>query len=125
MGSLEEKIVEQDLRSFARSDDNAECRSVIVELNVPPARLEMQSGRRVPHRRSTKLDPNEIPRDEKGAMDDLENKLHALGVTRNVTRLDVAQAFVVDLSPDQLRSVASLPAVGTIRPNRTHRVSAH
>jgi hypothetical protein len=55
-------------------------------------------------------------------MDLLENGLKRLGLDRELVRLNVAQAFVLDVTPGQLRRILALPLVGRVRPNRTHRV---
>jgi hypothetical protein len=36
-------------------------------------------------------------------------------------RLEYAEAFVLDVSPEELREIASWPEVAFVRPNRVHR----
>jgi len=53
-------------------------------------------------------------------MDELEKELNALGLGNDLVRLSTASAFVVRVSPTQLRALFGLPLVGIIRPNRIH-----
>ena len=52
----------------------------------------------------------------------LEQELKRLGLGRDLVRLNQAQAFVVNVSPVQLRALTESPLVGVIRPNRIHRM---
>jgi len=56
---------------------------------------------------------------ERHHMDRLESELRKL-IGDSFVRLDMAQAFVIDVTPEQLRAVAKLAKTGCIRPNRTH-----
>lgn len=116
------KITDFELRSFAEDDTTQSLRSVIVE--VRPTALGLKRDSLTDHFR----DPGkrfEIQygplsgASEKDALDRLEAELRALGLF-DAVRLNAASAFVVDVSPAQLRAISLLPQVGVIRPNRTH-----
>lgn len=117
------KIIDPDLRSFAEDGGTDEPRSVIVELNATPLDLLLEPSRRLgpPRERvPIALGASHVKHEQK-AMDKLERELAALGLGNNLVRLNTASAFVVNVSSDQLRAISSLPLVGIIRPNRTHR----
>jgi|SRR3954453_22418112 hypothetical protein len=123
MADLEQKIHEPDLRRFAKSKDAKQQRSVIVELEAPPAKLSapMNQGT-LSSSYSRELLP-ESAQEVDGGMERLENYLRSIAEGGDIIRLGFAQAFVIEASPKQLRSIAKLSEVGAIRPNRTHRVS--
>ncbi|WP_165225055.1 hypothetical protein [Aquisphaera insulae] len=117
------KIDLGELRDFAAASGTSR-RSVIVEL--------CGAGLKVPARPASRAMPPKsevVPRGTRPdlgrgeAMDQLQQALGALGLARDVVRLDAAEAFVVSVTPAQLRDVAGLPLVGIVRPNRTHRAS--
>lgn len=116
------KIQEPDLHLFAEEGDVQDRRSVIVELKAPPAQLAMNNQTR---HRSTRTYKELIPEESqantrvRADMDQLEHKLCSLGLSQPV-RLDLAQAFVVNVTPEQLRKIASLESVDAIRPNHIH-----
>lgn len=117
------KIVDTDLRNFAKDCGTDEPRSVIVELNATPLELPVNASQRsgLPRMRlSIPVDASQVNQEQK-AMDKLESELAALGLGNDLVRLNTASAFVVNVSSDQLRAISSLPLVGVIRPNRTHR----
>jgi hypothetical protein len=124
------KIPNPELRNFAESSDSDEERSVIVELGTEPLRLaprEVSPRPRVPPpaaARRPDLDDLINVEGNAGSMRQLESELNACGLDRDLVRLDAAQAFVVSVTPCQLRALSRLPLVGIIRPNRTHRVSS-
>jgi hypothetical protein len=123
-----EKIPDTDLRDFVKAGGHNGRRSVIVELGVDPVPIEPRDP----------LGPPMIPaprKDQVASRDDLiniegnaasmkqlEDELVSLGLGRDLVRLEAAQAFVLTVTPDDLRAVARLPLVGVIRPNRVHRV---
>lgn len=114
------KLAGADLAKFVE-DDSAGKRSVIIELagdtpQVQFAESAAEGGSPRPF--------SALPIDEESVrehMDRLERQLTKL-VDHKPVRLDVAQAFVVELAPEQLRAVTLLEEVGLVRPNRTHRV---
>ena len=112
------KISDPELLKFA-GQDTASKVSVIVELSIEHAPIELAD----PDPNSGLVRPYEaLPIDEAAEcqrMDRLERELKKL-VTSETVRLDTAQAFVVDLTPSQLRAVLRLTDVGCVRPNRTH-----
>jgi len=133
------KIVDRGLRSFADSDEGDVQQSVIVELAAPAvgkprtyeSRLSPVERLRPVERLSpadmavTKPDrkPNKpVALTEHGVqLDALEEQLSAI-VNDDLVRLNAAEAFVVNVNPDQLRAICALGLVGTIRPNRVHSV---
>ncbi|NLF32172.1 MAG: hypothetical protein GX591_14955 [Planctomycetes bacterium] len=57
-------------------------------------------------------------------MDTLEKHLRSMRLPEPPLRLDLASAFVVSVTPRQLRDLEDLDLVDAIRPNRTHRVGS-
>jgi hypothetical protein len=116
------KIADPELRIFAE-DDEAPARSVIIEIKPVPLDLSFERKSSSPRGfRQPIANPNQVvSQGEKQAMDKLEGELTALGLGKDLVRLDTASAFVAKVSPEQLREISSLPLVGIIRPNRTHR----
>jgi hypothetical protein len=114
------KITDPDLRVFAENADQRGIRSVIVELKAMPFEVVRRphTRRGDPLRYAIELSAPQLG-DEKDQMDQLEQELSQLGID-DPTRLNTASAFVVNVSPRQLRAVSTLPLVGVIRPNRTH-----
>ena len=120
------KIVDTDLQEFAAAENADERRSVIVELGLPPPTVPLSFPlESIP--RASEVGPHSSPRvslaDVEGhgsAMDQLETSLRALGLEEPPLRLDSAQAFVVRVTPAQLRTISQWPLAGTIRPNRVH-----
>jgi hypothetical protein len=120
------KIVDTDLQEFAAAENADGRRSVIVELGLPPPTVSpFFSHKPIP--RASEVGPHSSPRvslaDVEGhgaAMDELETHLRALGPEARPLRLDSAQAFVVSVTPAQLRTISQWPLAGTIRPNRVH-----
>jgi hypothetical protein len=124
MDALDVKIQDLDLRSFANGNAKVGPRSVIVELDIPPAQINVRKSAVKPRAKGAE-ESSAAPAvsiEEVCAMDHLEGALRSLGFSRDLRRLEVSQAFVVDASPEQLRSIASLPGVGAIRSNKTHKV---
>jgi hypothetical protein len=63
------------------------------------------------------------PRETHKTLDEIESRL--LKLTRKTpTRLSYAEAFVLDVTPEQLREIATWPNIGKIRPNRVHHAGA-
>ena len=123
MESRAEKILDPELLRFADADAAAHPRSVIVELDAGPAHLTPRRLHAPPRRAldRAKAAPRTQSSRVRRDMTRLQKKLSDLGVQR-VVRLDSAQAFVVEVQPAALRAISEMPLVGTIRPNRTHRV---
>ena len=124
MSDLETAKIEQpELREFAATENDSVRRSVIVELGGPAPKVTLSKP-------SKSLTPWAAARpeildfgDDSGqaeAMNRLEHELSELGLARKPVRLDSAQSFVVNVTPEQLRAISSLPLVGIIRPNREH-----
>jgi hypothetical protein len=117
-----EKIDDADLRSFAEHGDPTDHASVIVELGQTPTVRPGEatggwfgdSGYRVPIEALEGFD------EEGSGMDELEKALQGLELAATPVRLDSAQAFVLKVTPDQLKAIADWDLVGPIRPNRRH-----
>ena len=120
------KIQDDDLRSFAESEDADQRESVIVELEQtptvrPPANREQWQN---PSDFRYAIEAVEgVSDDESVRMDELQRQFQGLDLPDQPVRLDTAQAFVVDLTADELRQVSEWSNVGPIRPNRIHRAS--
>jgi len=116
-----DKITDPGLAEFAEKD-STETLNVIVELYFRPDRIPKEERPSVPGMKRPVL---VLPADEAEArkgMDRLEQSLKSL-TTGRILRLDTAKAFVLDLTPVQLRSVLRLTEVGWVRPNRKHRTN--
>ena len=113
------KIADPELAEFAEKD-STETLNVIVELSFRPHRIPEKERPSVP---GMKRPIVVLPEDEaevRKSMDRLEKSLKSLTTSR-ILRLDTAKAFILDLTPLQLRSVLRLTEVGWVRPNRKHR----
>ena len=108
--------------------------SVIVEAQRPevvPLRRRAASADALlpPRRRGSRTAATAAPADEAPADDGssaasmaaLQATLDALGLAAKARRNDLAGAFVVEVTPRQLRALAAAPAVQAIRPNRFRR----
>lgn len=125
MDRPDDKIVDADLRAFAEHGGLDDHASVIVELGQTPTVRPGESssgwfensGYRVP------IEDLEGFDDESSGMDELEKALQGLDLAGTPVRLDSSQAFVLQVTPDQLKAIADLDLVGPIRPNRRHHAS--
>jgi len=125
-GSEVAKIQDDDLRSFAEGEGADQRESVIVELEHTPTV-------RPPANREQWVNPSDfryaieaiegVSGDDADRMDELQRQFQGLDLPDQPVRLDTAQAFVVDLTPNELRQVTEWSNVGPIRPNRTHKAS--
>src|SRR5215471_18041635 len=101
------KIVDTDLQNFAASSTSDERRSVIVELGLPSPHIPLRPAH--PPYAFPKLADRHTPTDmadiegHAASMDQLEKKFNALDLATKPVRLDAAQAFVVSVTPEQLR----------------------
>jgi hypothetical protein len=118
------KIADPELRTFANADADGDSRTVIVELSLPPVAFPQERTPR-PRGPSTgraaQLDVDSSVGGD-AEMTKLERELKKMGLGRDLVRLNQAQAFVVNVSPGQLRALSESPLVGAIRPNRIHRM---
>ncbi|MCW7541964.1 hypothetical protein OOT46_29635 [Aquabacterium sp. A7-Y] len=122
-----------DLVDFATELGSSRKTSVIVEARRPA----VTAGRS--RARKTVTEPRELlPAPRKGrspseggadvsgagaAMRELEAALQRLGLAASARRNDLNGSFVVEVTPRQLRELASTPSVQAIRSNRRHRRS--
>lgn len=114
-----EKVPDPDLRSFGDGDSD-EQRSVLIELEVPPPDLLIgDRGWGPPSQRALAIEK----RDDQATADRMTRLREKLvGILRHEPfRLDMAEAFVADVTPAELREVAQLGEVGQIRANRRHQ----
>lgn len=116
----QEKLTSSELKSFATQGEAHDTVSVIVELGIPPAKLAPRPHGKLPPPNDE--DNLENFTEEDRLMDQLEEELAHLDLAEKPVRLNLAQAFVIELTPEQLRAVSQLPLAGIIRPNRTHQV---
>jgi hypothetical protein len=117
------KIRDSALREFADANATEDRHSVIVELAAPPE-IGLRSVKPGPPKRSespkSAAKVQLTPR--KSLMDKLARKIS--GVSQDAVRLDAAEAFVLSVTPDELRAICEIPLVGAVRPNRTHHARA-
>jgi hypothetical protein len=117
-----------ELREFAAQTEGTDRRSVIVELDAPPADVDatpLEFSRPRPPRRDELCHAGRKPDEalETAAdMNRLGRSLEKLELDKPPVRLDYAQAYILSVTPDQLRSITHMPGVGLVRPNRTHHV---
>lgn len=120
MSPTSPKIVDPELQRFAAGPGADEVRSVIVELDMPPETPRPKAlppPRAAGRTRTSRSDTST----SSALMTRLHRALESLGLAGDLVQLTAAQAFVVTVSPEQLRELSKLPLVGIIRPNRTHR----
>ncbi|QEH37612.1 hypothetical protein OJF2_62030 [Aquisphaera giovannonii] len=121
------KIDLGELRNFAAAS-GASRRSVIVELGGQLLKVSARRPSGVLPRKGEadaavlRAGAGQGPGRSED-MDRLQEALGSLGLGREAVRLDAAEAFVVTVTPGQLREITRLPLVGVVRPNRTHRAS--
>ena len=60
----------------------------------------------------------------KSPMDDLAKEIKRLKLAQDPVRLDSAEAFALEVTPEQLLKLCSSELVGRVRPNREHHVGA-
>jgi hypothetical protein len=125
------KIRDAELREFASRLDEEEQRSVIVELGVPSPRLELNKQWPIRKKESpteaesaVNLQRTDLADVEgnSGAMATLERAILAIGIPNKPIRLNAAHAFVMDVTPAQLRAISASSLVGGILRNRKHFV---
>ena len=124
------KISDSQLRDFAEDGETNERRSVIVELGVMPRVALRPEWQKTPWKKGSypglvdysALDETEDIEKDIESMNRLEEKLVSLNLPEKPVKLDVAQAFVVSVTPEQLRAISRFSLAGPIRPNRVHRV---
>jgi hypothetical protein len=114
------KLAAAELADFAQRK-GADTQSVLIELAVeePPVKFTDRASDGDPRRPwlAEPLDEDAVM----AKMDALQQELARL-VGPKFVRLDIAQAFVVNVTPEQLRAVTRLHDVGCVRPNRTHQI---
>lgn len=119
-----DKIQDDDLRSFAESDDTDRRETVIVEVESTPKVRPPASTDHWRDPSSYRYAIEAMESDEEGqaagSMDRLQRHFRELDLPDEPVRLDTAQAFVLDVTPGQLRQISEWSDVGPIRPNRTH-----
>jgi len=115
------KLHGQDLRDLVEAGEPEMRTSVIVEIK--------STQTAAPHSydawREAPLSPDEIAQIDRAddatlTMDRVETQLKGLDLPKGPIRLDAAEAFVLSVTPSQLREISSWDLVGAIRPNRTY-----
>ena len=61
---------------------------------------------------------------QKSPMDDLAKEIKRLKLAQDPVRLDSAEAFALEVTPEQLLKLCNSELVGRVRPNREHHVGA-
>ncbi len=113
------KIVDASLRRFAALK-TAKPQTVIVELGAEPPQLGLRETTPRPRKRLARKTCLKDVEGHASEMDQLEVDLKKIDLPEKPIRLDAAQAFLVTLTPAQLRQILDHPLVGNIRPNRIH-----
>jgi hypothetical protein len=117
----EGKLADRELVAFANQVDDNNTLSVLIEV-ATNAQVQLEESRVDGNSRRSAVAMPSDETAERQRMDQLEEKL-IRQLKEKPVRLDAAQAFVADLTPQQLRAVSSWNEVGYVRPNRTHRLS--
>lgn len=113
------KISDPELLKFAQRDTD-ELASVLIE-RASDMVVEFGEPRDfAPHRPTRRAVAGE-------GMDASEQMQHFADAVQQIIgaepgRLDLAEALVAEVTPTQLRAIATLPQVVAVRPNRTHRI---
>ncbi len=115
-----DKLAGSDLQAFATADHGT--RPVVVELATVGPLATPPLFHRPPPAHLLRP-PATPPADDSARMDALEDQLKALLSDTRPTRVDVARAFFVVVTPATLRAMTRLPQVGVIRP-RQHVTTA-
>jgi hypothetical protein len=127
------KISDYELRNFAEYGETSELRSVIVEVDVPPRAIPRSEWQKTPWKKGSSprstdyplLNEERVIKNDEQLMNQLEEKLMSLNLLEKPVRLDIAQAFVINVTPEQLRVISRFPLAGLIRPNRVHHISRY
>jgi len=114
-----DKLANADLRVFARSADGT--RTVLVELNLPGPRVAPPMVHLPGRRRAAVLHRAQEPEpdDVEERMAALEQDLKALHAPSKPTRLNLARAFAITVTPSHLRALTRLRHVGIVRPSQS------
>ncbi|WKB53548.1 hypothetical protein [Eleftheria terrae] len=125
---------DNDLLDFATEVGSSRKTSVIIEARRAPVPAGRHGGRS-PASEPRDLLPGPPPASRAGhardavktalasTMRELEGVLQKLGLAASARRNDLSGSFVVEVTPRQLRELATTPAVQAIRCNRRHRRS--
>src|SRR5262245_23373780 len=110
------KVVDPGLREFLAEGDPGEHRSVIVELASPRKKATTRPTKLPPPKQKppTPHDLTTLLADEDVAasLDRLEDELAAQDLDEKPVRLNLAEAFVVSVTPPQLQAISQSPLVG-------------
>lgn len=105
------KIQDQELLDFLQENSRRRVSVVLYALRKKRVSVKRSLGALPSVKLSGPLEKGE-------AMDRLESDLDDQGLAQRARRNDLAQVFVLELTRKQLCTVAELPSVMRIRPNR-------
>lgn len=117
-------IKDKKLLDFITHDSN-DRKTVIAEMELPVPKIEKQQISRISGMRKQLVRAKPLSMAEKA---DIEKKtieyrafLHKLPLTE-IIPLEGAYAFIVTVTPQQLRKIAKFPLTKTVFPSRTHKI---
>ena len=120
--NLARVIQDPGLQRFAESDDK-HVRSVIVEAKTSTLRVSKVKSACVSRRdveSYTLIPDSNRAIDARSALAVIRDHVRNLKLVEKPVVLEGAHAIVVSVTPAQLRSLAAMPEVAIIRPNRNH-----
>jgi hypothetical protein len=117
-----EKVLDEDLRQLVASGD-VESVSVIVELDLPRPRVEMDSDGRYETvgRRAQRVVATDEDRRKSGQVVEEVRGFLAQVAGESPVWLSASRAFVVNVTTDQLENIARSRRVRRISQNRLRR----
>lgn len=139
-----QQTLDPSLLNFALETDSPEPIWVIAEVASSIAKAAKQTlpggfefmlpGVKQPSPKNAKTGSKNQPANSKSLpqkpsflkspMDDLAQEIKRLKLAQDPVRLDSAEAFVLEVTPEQLQKLARSELVGRVRPNREHHVGA-
>ena len=128
LGFEEHKIADLELKEYAKSGDDHEPVTVIIEVSEPYSAIPLRRPHgNVATRHYLKTMGTEKAEDERQTMKlfgELEKVLANFGTRIPVTPLKSSGSFIASVNAQQLRALTRMDSVGIIRPSRTHFVSS-
>lgn len=117
--------VDPDLRRFVEAGDGDAVATVIVEASVPPVRISAPRAGGGPIKRTLLPDPSSTRAGQGLAhLKEIEQALEGWAGARRLTVLPGAMAVVAEVTAGQVRQLAAMPAVHSLRLNREWRREA-
>jgi hypothetical protein len=133
--NISASIRDDELTAFVEGRAKARKVSVIVEANAPVIVAPSYISKPRSSRQGALLPRPVIARKQvvssyemqnqrqSSAMQTLRRDLELLGLAEKASENDFAGAFVVEVTPTQLRNLANLDSVRAIRPNKLRRIA--